>query len=257
MENRVEQIKSGQKPFYVNLRVGTLYDSRVGATSGGDDENGDRALALSFSSGWQIPIAGAFGFRIDYGGYADFHEDFSEYDVIDQTLSLEPQWTTNQLTFSLPLMFNYVMEDGETNYNRYTILPTVTWLIPQTHQAVAIYAIGSKIEDRDNDKTLDEDGKTFGCGCSFLAFLNDDCRLYLSLDYQQTKYDVQVVNYGTDSMSTAHRKDNNLTAGLDIQYKLNKYVAVYVNYSFTNSKSNVSVFQYDRNIINLGIAFTY
>ncbi len=257
MANRIEQIKSGSKPYYVNLRFGAVFDSRVGATSGGDNENGDRALALSFAAGWQVPLEGVFGLRIDYGGYADFHDEYDEYDVFDQSFSLEPQWIVKQFIFSLPLIFNYAMENGKTNYNRYTIMPTMTYMVPDTSQAISLYLIGTQIVDRDNDHNLDENGRVYGCGGSYMFFLNDKSRVHLSLDYQESRYDVRVVDYGTDSISNAHRQDKNFTAGVDIQYQLSDNLAIYSNYSFTHSNSNVSVFHYERSILNLGIAFSY
>lgn len=250
-------MSSNNKPFYASLRVGGVYDSRVGSTSGDDGEEGDRALAVTLYTGWQVPLAGAFGISFDYGGYADFHDDFDEYDVIDQNFSVVPQWTKDQFTFSMPLIFNYAMEGGDANYNRYTVLPTVTYLIPQTKQAVAVYGIGSITDDRDDDKTLDEDGKTYGCGCAYLYFFENKSRIRLSLDYQNTKYDARVVDYGTGSVSAENREDDNIVAGLDIQYQLNKYNAIYCSYSYIHSNSNIDIYEYDRNIIKVGIAFKY
>ena len=237
--------------------MGGLYDSRVGSASGGGDADGDTAFAATLSAGWQAPIEGDFGFRLDYGGYADFHQDFDEYDVIDQSFSLEPQWTKKQFTVSMPLIFNYAMEDGDTNYNRYTISPTMTYLIPQTSQALAVYVIGSRIDDRDDDKILDEDGKTYGGGCAYLYFFKNKSRIRLSVDYQHTQYDALVIDYGTDSVSTDDREDDSLVAGVDIQFQLNEYFGVYTNYSFIHSNSNVDLYEYDRNIIEAGIAFKY
>jgi len=257
IENRVEQIKTDSKPFYAGLRVGGAYDSRVGSSSGGGDDDGDCALALTLSAGWQAPLEGDVGFRFDYGGYADFHDKFDEYDVIDQSFSVEPQWTKDQITVSMPIIFNYALEDGDTNYNRYTISPTVTYLIPQTSQAVAVYGIGSRIDDRDDDKILDEDGKTYGGGCAYLYFFQNKSRIRLSVDFQHTHYDAWVVDYGTDSVSTNDRKDDSLVAGVDIQFQLNEFFGIYTNYSFIHSNSNVDLYEYDRNIVEAGIAFKY
>ena len=253
----MEQIKTNSNPFSAGLRIGGANDSRVGSASGGGDADGDTAFTATLSAGWQVPFKSDFGFRLDYGGYADFHQDFDEYDVIDQSFSVEPQWTKDQITVSMPFIFNYAMEDGDTNYNRYTISPTVTYLIPQTSQAVAVYGIASRIDDRDDDNTLDEDGKTYGGGCAYLYFFQNKSRIRLSMDYQHTHYDAWVVDYGTGSVATDDRKDDSFVASVDIQFQLNEFFGVYTNYSFIHSSSNVDLYKYDRNIIEVGVAFKY
>ncbi len=233
-----------------------MYDSRVGSASGGGDADSDTAFAATLSAGWQAPIEGDFGLRLDYGGYADFHQDFDEYDVIDQSVSFEPQYTSGQLTYSMPFAFNYALEDGDTDYNKYTISPTLTYLIPQTSQAIAVYGIGSIIDDRDNS-SLNEDGEAIGVGCAYVLFFENSSRIRLSLDYQNTEYDARVVDYGTSSVSTDKRDDDSIVAGVDIQYQFTQFLGVYTNYSFIHSSSNVDIYDYGRHIVEAGIALKY
>lgn len=252
----MEQMKSDSKPFYAGLRFGGLYDSRVGSSSGGSGDDSDTAFAATLSAGWQAPIEGDFGLRLDYGGYADFHQDFSEYDVIDQSVSFEPQYTHGQLTYSMPFAFNYALEDGDTDYNKYTVSPTLTYLIPETSQAVAFYGIGSIIDDRDNNP-LDEDADAIGGGCAYIMFFKNSSRVRLSVDYQNTKYDARVIDYNTTSVSTDKRDDDILVAGVDVQYQFTEILGIYTNYSFIHSSSNVDIYDYNRNIIEGGIALKY
>jgi hypothetical protein len=265
-------MKIDSNPFYFGLRLGGLYDSRVGSSSGGSGNDSDTALATTLSAGWQAPIEGDFGFRVDYGGYADFHQDYTEYNVIDQSVSLEPQYTLGQITYSMPFAFNYALEDGNTDYNKYTISPTLTYLIPETSQAVAFYGIASIIDDRDaalrddsgnvirdqdGNPTLDEDAGAFGAGCAYVLFFQKSSRIRLSLDYQRTKYNARVVDYGTSSDSNNQRVDNGIVAGVDIQYQFTEILGIYTNYSYIHSSSNVDLYDYNRNIIEGGIALKY
>ncbi|MBC2716867.1 MAG: DUF481 domain-containing protein [Desulfobacteraceae bacterium] len=257
IENRVEQqLEADNKPFYANLRLGGLYDSRVGSASGGGDEDSDTAFAATLFAGWQAPLEGNFGLSLDYGGYADFHQDFDEYDVIDQSVSFEPQYISGQSIYSMPFAFNYAMEDGETDYSKYTVSPTWTYLIPKTSQAIAVYGIGSIIDDRDNS-ILDEDGEAIGAGCAYLLFFDNLSRIRLSLDYQHTKYDARVIDYDTPSVSTDKREDDSIVAGVDVQYQFNKFFGIFTNYSFIHSNSNVDIYEYNRHIVEAGIAFKY
>ncbi len=233
-----------------------MYDSRVGSTSsGGTNSNqDDEALAVNLAAGYQLPLNNNFGLRLDYGGYSDFHKDYKEYDVIDQTISFEPQYSQGQKIYSLPVAFNYVMEDNKTDYIRYTVSPTLTYLIPQTDQAVAIYGNASLIDDKDN-VTLDEDGSAIGGGCAYILFFQKNSRIRLSLDYQHTGYDANVIDYGTNSISQDNREDDSLTAGLDMLFQINSYFGLFSSYSYIHSSSNVETFDYGRHLVEAGLSF--
>jgi hypothetical protein len=249
-------METDSNAFSANFRLGGLYDSRVGSASGGGDEGSDRALAATLNAGWQAPMTGDFGFRMDYGGYADFHDDFDAYDVIDQSISLEPQYTSGAATFSLPVGFNYAMEDDNTDYVRYSLSPTITYLIPGTRQAVAVYGIGARIDDRDHSP-LDEDGESLGAGCAYVLFFQGSSRIRFSLDYQNTRYDAEVIEYETASLSLDRRKDDTLVAGVDVQYQFTEIFGVYAVYSYIHSHSNVDLYDYDRNIVEAGLALKF
>ncbi len=272
LETRVEQMKADSKQFNAGLRLGGLYDSRVGSASGGSDDDSDTAFATTLYAGWQAPIEGDFGFRMDYGLYADFHQDFDEYDVMDQSVSFEPQYTRGQFTYSMPFAFNYALEDGDTDYNKYTISPTVTYLIPETSQAVAFYGIASIIDDRDaalrdaagnvirdqdGDSILDEDAGAYGVGCAYVLFFQKLSRIRLSIDYQHTKYNAREIDYGTVSVSNDQREDDIIVAGVDIQYQFTEIFGIYTNYYYIYSSSNVDLYDYNRNIIEGVIALKY
>ena len=259
IENLYEQQQTNVSPFNAELRLGGLYDSRVGSEFGGGGD-ADKALAAALTAGWQAPLKGDVGLRLDYRGYMDFHQDFREYDVIDQTLSLEPQYKAGQFIYSLPLSFNLTMEDGEHDYNRYAVSPTLTYLIPNTRQAVSFYGIGARMDDRDKNKLLDEDGVTLGGGCAYLYTFENKSRVRLSLNYQHTAYDnARVWDYPTasGSFSADKRKDDAIVAGLDILFQITDHFGLYLNYAFIHSNSNVDLYEYNRHLVGGGVALKF
>ena len=177
--------------------------------------------------------------------------------MLDQSLSLEPQYKHGPLIYSLPLSFNLALEDGKHDYNRYSVFPTITYLIPDTRQAVAFYGIGARIDDWDENKTLDEDGETLGVGCAYLYAFENRSRVRLSLDYQHTTYDARLVDYGRGSVSTDEREDDAIVAGLDILYQMTDHVGLYLNYAFIHSDSNVDLYEYDRHVVQGGVSFKF
>jgi len=256
IENLYDQQQADVSPFNAELRLGGLYDSRVGSEFGGGGD-ADKALAATLTAGWQAPLKGHAGLRLDYRGYMDFHQDFREYDVIDQTLSLEPQFKAGQFVVSLPLSFNLTMENGEHDYNRYAVSPTLTYLIPDTRQAVSVYGIYARIDDKDKNK-LDEDGVTLGTGCAYLYTFENKSRVRLSLNYQQTTYDnARPWDYPTTSGSLDKRKDEAIVAGLDILWHITDHFGLYINYAFTHSNSNVDLYKYDRHLAGAGVELKF
>jgi hypothetical protein len=253
----VQQQQADASPFDAEFRIGGVYDSRVGSASGGGDEDADTALAATLTAGWQVPLTGDVGLRLDYSGYMNFHKNFGEYDVIDQSLSLEPQYRVGPFIYSLPLSLNVALQAGEDDYVRYSVSPTLTYLIPDTSQAVILYGIGARIDDRDKDRTLDEDGEALGIGCAYLYAFENRSRVRLSLDYQRTTYDARVADYGTPSVSKDEREDNAIVAGLDVLFQITDHFGLYVNYAFIHSNSNVNLYEYDRHLVEGGVALKF
>lgn len=256
IEYLVQQQQADVSPFNAELRLGGLYDSRVGSTSG-SKEDADNALVARLSAGWQAPLKGAFGLRLDYRGFTDFYEDYREYNVIDQSLSVEPQYKTGRLIFSLPLSFNITLEDGRHDYNRYAVSPTFTYLIPDTKQALAIYGIAAQVDDKDRNDWLDEDGKTFGGGLAYLYYFANKSRVRLSLDYQHTTYDSYVWQYASTMDFSDKRESDVLVAGLDILFQITEHVGLYADYAFVHSNANVGLFEYDRHLVEGGLAVKF
>ena len=262
IENLYDQQQESVSPFNAELRLGGLYDSRVGSTSNGGG-NADWALAGALTAGWQAPLKGPLGMRLDYRGYMDFHQDFHKYDVIDQTLSVEPQFKAGQFIFSLPLLFNLAMENGEHSYNRYAVSPTLTYLIPDTRQAVSVYGIGARIDDKEKNYVgsdeFYEDGVTWGGGFAYLYNFENKSRVRLSLNYQHTAYDNALVwQYLTPTSDFSEkRKDESIAAGLDILLPLTDHFGLYINYAFIHSHSNVDLYKYDRHLAGVGVELKF
>jgi hypothetical protein len=253
----MEQQEANVSPFNAELRMGGLYDSRVGSASGGGNNGADSALVTTLTAGWQAPLKGDLGLRLDYSGYMDFHKDFNEFNVIAQSVSLEPQYKHGPFIYSLPLSFTYTLEHGEDDDRRYSVSPTLTYLIPNTKQAVALYGIGARIDDRDNNSTLNEDGKTLGGGCAYLYLFENKSLVRLSLDYQHTRYDARVADYGNGSSSADNREDNAIVAGLDVLFKITDHFGLFVNYAFIHSASNVALYEYDRHVVHGGVSWKF
>ncbi|MFH1153633.1 MAG: outer membrane beta-barrel protein [Pseudomonadota bacterium] len=250
IEDRLDKCK--EKACYFSLRVGGLYDSRVGSSSDGASDESDTALMARFSAGYQFPIEGSMGLRVDYTGYADSHRDYDRYNIMEHTLALEPQYSKGQFVFGIPLSLGMVDEDSDLDSVRQSVTPTITWMIPGAPHALAVYGSLARLEDRDND-ALDEDGTILGVGLSYLRVFNKKTRLRLSVDYASTEYDALVKSYSSGGNSAAKREDKILSAGIDVQYMINSWFGLFTGLTYIRSSSNVDSYDYNRNLVEAGI----
>jgi len=248
-------MQNDEREFNAAVRLGGLYDSRVGSASGGSDGDSDTALAASIRIGWQPFSQGAFGFRLGYSGYADFHQDFARYDVIVNSVSLEPRYTVQQVTYGLPLSLDMATQDGEADYNRYTVSPTAIYLFPDATRAAAVYGAASRIDDRDRSRE-DEDGVALGAGCAYVMLFKKS-HLRLSVDYQHTTYDAPVSAYPPLATSMEKRKDNSWAAGIEMQFLLGDHLGLFANYACIHSRSNVEIYDYARHLLEAGVVIEY
>jgi hypothetical protein len=251
-------LKSGANAFNASLRLAGLYDSRVGAASsvstGGQEAY---ALAGTFNAGYQFKLEGKAGLRADYIGYADFYEEYSEYNVVDQTVSMEPQYgISDNLLFSLPVTYNYLIEDHSTDSDRISLIPTVTWYLPSINQAVAVSATFAGIDDRD-EMSVDEDGDSTGIGLAYMFSLPKNVQAKLSVDFMNTEYDARLVDYMYGSQSRSRRDDDTISGNLDVQYNFTPRVGVFGSYTYIHSESNVELYDYGRKIVGGGIQLRY
>ena len=257
IENRIYQIRSEDKPLSASMRLGGLYDSRVGAASSLLTEGQeDWAIAATLAAGWQVPIEGDFGLRLDYVGYMNFYRDYDEYNVIDQTLFIEPQYVMGDFFLSLPMGFNPAVEDTKTDYLRYSLSPTVTYYMAGLNQAFALNGTAAFIDDQD-DIAADEDGRSFGAGAAYLFFFGERSRLKLSFDYLRTQYDARLIDYLTGTDSPIRRKDDVFSSNIDILYNFTEHIGVFAGYTYMVTSSNVDVYDYHRNLVEGGIAWRY
>jgi hypothetical protein len=240
------------------FRVGAKYDSNVEVeyddVRDRSEEKEDGAGVVSLMAGYQPEYEGAFGFRADYGAYADFHQDLDQYNVFEQMFSVEPQLRSGGFIYSLPLRYVFALEDAVADYHRLTLSPTVTYRLGD-RQAVEAYGLVSRISDEDAYE-VDEDAVGYGGGIGFLLFSENRSYLRISGEYRNTVYDAEVADYGAEP-DTDEREDDIFSASIELNYQLLKALDAYSNYTYIRTSSNCSLYDEDRHIIEGGIALNF
>ncbi len=253
------QAGTQDEPVTAMLRIGGKYDTNVEVTydelQDSSEEKEDLAGVVSLVAAVQPQTTGNFGFRADYGAYADFFQDLNDYNVFEQTISLEPYLKTGAFVYSLPLRYTLAVQDQTTDYHRLSLAPTLNYTLPGARQAVEVYGLVSHINDED-DYAVDEDAVSAGGGIAFMLFPGDRSYVRLSGEYQNTVYDAEVRDYGAGD-NTDERSDNILTASLAVNRQLLPALDVYGVYSYIDTRSNCSIYDYERHIFEAGVAINF
>lgn len=248
----MDQINEVADPLTMNFRIGGLYDSEVVTDENMSHNAADEGLALNLELGWQKPVSSAFGLRLRYDNHTVLYNDLDEYDLMDQTATLEAQWKMGRLMFGLPVGYNQILEDGHSDSRLITLAPTLTLLFAEDRQALAIFGLYADIEDKDG-ALPDEGGTSSGVGGAYVFQREDQTRLNLSLAYQSTKFDSAALDYDACA-SPVSRRDKTAVANAGIYFPLSSRLGLYADYTYLHNNSNVSAYDYDRHIIEGGLA---
>lgn len=262
VDDSLTAVPDEEKPFHMNLGIGVLYDSRVGTESVKDSTTGisDISTVFRFSASYKFPVKGLLGLRAGYSGYAQFFREREDFNVMNQSFIVEPNYTIGQGVFAAPFSFNSVVEDNKRDAYLYTVTPTYTFVFSDFRQAMSVYAIASTISDKDDNKKQNEDGVLWGCGFAYNRLMTDKSDIRLSMEFTTALYEAAVSTYNTytiTSFSMDDREDKLMTAGVKYNYRINSSAGLYTRYSFIHSTSNVELNNYDRNIIEVGISYSY
>lgn len=198
-----------------------------------------------------------FSFRADYGAYADFHSDLDEYDVIDQSLTFEPQWRNDSFVYSLPIRYHYAIQDSDPDYHRFSISPTITFKIPNINNAVEVYGILACTNDVDNFTDFDEDSHSRGGGVGYVIFAKNRTYFRVLGDYRHIYFDEKVITYEYTPNFSEKRHDSILSLTAEHNIQINNYADFFINYTYIHTNSNVSFYDYDRNIIEAGMSLNF
>lgn len=255
LSTRIDRLRGEERQLSASMDIGGLYDTNPVAISGADER--DSGLALKAALGYQLPLEGKFGFRVDYNGHADFHRDLSEFDIQEHQFALEPQYTSDQFVYSLQLGGTRMFENGRHDADSIFISPALTRLINSGSEAIAFYGHAAKIRDKYTADSLNEDRSSFGAGISYFFTSGKTGSALISIGYTKSDFEAPIRDFDSAAESNIGRSDRTITAGIDILSRIAPHMGLYASYSYNNTDSNVSTYDYRRHILEAGVSFFY
>ncbi len=230
-----------------------------------------------------------------YGYYQNFHQKVTNYDLWSNTAGVVPSYTWSNSRLWVPLVFNY-SDVGYQPYNTsYAMAPTYLYLFTPKIGVEAGMQLAyrnywfSTILDADQRSggvlggTLagyyflknqegyvqvrftyernwtngsNWDSNLFRFGLAFLYPITERTKVKLSADFVQQPYDNFWFN-GVPLSSQPKRNDNIFVGGLDITHKIYNNLEINAHCYYVNDGSNIALYNYNRVITGVQLAYRY
>lgn len=250
----------------------------------------DQSAVATLDATWRPQIQGPIGFTGSYYYYGDWHAEFERQDVSSHTFILSPSYLLGRISYSLPVNINYTEVNRDAYLREYSASPTISvpfglnYLFQGNLQlATQQFATtpSTNQEDRDNN--------SYGVGANIYKFFrgqegywnigfdtesarakgdnwdNDSYRVAGRVNYPFTE---KLSGFASGSFTLSdfdnrhttfnvNRQDKTYTASIGAKYELFDGIDVTVRNTSQRSVSNIDLYDYKRNIVNVGIQKTW
>ncbi|MDH3974887.1 MAG: DUF2860 family protein [Deltaproteobacteria bacterium] len=255
------------------IAVSDEEDTRHVLTAGGD-----------YSTRWDDR-----GLRVGYSFYQSLHRDLDPMDVQAHSLFLIPSFETDRGKILLPVGYDYYLIDNDKYLKMITLKPS--WVFSTDGgKGVNLFA-GALLKDflqNPLSKEEERDGTNINAGLAILFPFNAD-RSYVKVNYTYDSEDTDGDNWDYSGHRGGVRLSHPLAQAIEFvlagryyqqDYK-NKHITfgkkradeissietgltysyrgidLSLRYSYTDSNSNIAVFDYSRNIAGMGVEYTF
>jgi len=247
---------------------------------------GDWAAVEIVRAEYAPKLRGQAVFKAQYSLYNISHRKFATHDVMSHTVSLVPGYNSEIGSFSAIMSYNYTMVDDFKYLQTYGITPTYQFSTGRGHFASVFVKAQKKEyirpafiheEDRDSDE--------WGAGASWYyllaensgffnisyAFNHEDThgtnwqymghKLGAGLSYPVTasvRFNLGGEAYQQDfedknTVFNKVRKDKTYTGSSTLSYAVTDDIDAQIQYNYVRGDSNVTVYDYSKNVYSAGI----
>ena len=296
-EKSLSRTVSMYKPWRFTVGLAYQYDDNVvlkpSASIPGVEITGEKdssivgTLGVIFSPRLKEP----FFLNCQYNLYTDTYFKVNSHNLIVQSLSLTPGLNIRQGSLSLPLSYSYIMVHERAYMDDFSVKPALQIAFKPDH----IGRISLGYEKRNliqapSDRNEDRDGNVFSASAGYIhpfaegrgifnliyEFTIDDAdgrnwdnignRLSLGLLIPNLIKQINLVLSGdaflqnyqhVNTVFEEKRNDRTYTASATLLRELFKGMYINLQYSYTRADSNISVYDYDRNIYTAGIEYRF
>lgn len=285
-----------KKHFSAIANVQYQHDSNVvlkpddSSSAGGISNKSDNAAVLSLRAEYELPLALPYGVKFQYSGYANFHNELTDYDLQRHTFGVSPSYRIGENTASLPISYNETLVDENRYLSVFAVAPTYSVVTGEDQFALASITYQNKdFPQTPISPAEDRSGTSLGAGISWFhliarqkGFTNlkyefsrektDGANwsmqenkvgagvLYPVLDHIKLALGVEAYRQAFDNVNVLYgekRTDTGYTVNAQILYALTHVLDAQLQYVLITNDSNIDVYTYHKNIFGVGLYARY
>ena len=292
----LEKKKEAEKPFRFTIGLAGQYDDNVllkpsDATVAADITNeDDYREVVTFRGEHRKKFTEKFGLNSQYSLYYAHQNNIGLYDVLSNSITETPTYYFEKGTVGLPLSYNYT-HVGEKKYlSAFTVNPLLNLIFGKTQMGQLSFKYQRKDFLR-SPANADEnrDSNDFGGGLGWFLFFAEN-KGFFNLRYEINKDDTEGNNWqylgnrvnatilypffekfkisifgdafiqdfsNTHTVFNVERKDRVYTASTMLAYNFWKNSELQFRYTYVKDDSNITVYNYDRNVYSVGIEYKF
>lgn len=253
------------------------------------DESDTREVT-TFKAEYIQRFADELRLKFDYSLYWANQDDLNEYDVLSNSSTVTPSYYFERASINCPVGYNYTMVGGHDYLSALSVTPLFNFMIGQSYMAQMYFKYQNKnfLKSTINDDEK-RDSNNYGGGSGLFWFFADN-KGFLNLRYELSKDDAEGNNWeyfgnrftsvllvplferfkisasgevflqdfeNTHTVYGKKRDDDVYTASCMLAYNLVKNMELQLRYTYVKNDSNISVYDYDRNIFSGGIEYKF
>ncbi len=253
-------------------------------------DEGDFREVVTAGADYTKKFSDQFSLKGAYDLYYANQTDLNDFDVSSHTWSLTPSWTTKKAVFSVPFIYNFTLVDSNERFlSSVTSNPLVNFKI--TDRQIGQLGIKFQIQDyysRIADGAEDRDGFRVAPGAGWFYLFPENKgsvglryefdinntdgnnwdyvgnRLTPSIQFQVPHIEKLRATLASDlffqSFRHSHtvfgqkRGDQGYTLSALLSYELTKNFDLQFRYTYVKHVSNLSLYDYDRNVFSTGVS---
>lgn len=236
-------------------------------------------------------VSGQWSVNGRYNFYSNTHFSLHTHDIQNHSLSLVPSYSFNNGTLSFPLTYSHLWLRQQQYLGLLTFKPALQLMVAPGHiiQASAGYSKQEMIQPS-LDPDEDRDSAIYTASAGYIHPFNQGRNLF-NLIYEFSKQDTDGRNWENighrvstglilpffrndlnlilsgdaffqdfDNVSTVFnlkRHDRVYTGSANLRWEINKMVSMNFQYSHTMADSNITVYDYKRNMVTVGMELQF
>ena len=285
----IEKQKAALKHYSLYLKVGYQYDDNVRLEPLDEDlyaDEDDWATLVVFSGRYNVVNRPDYKIGAGYNHFQTWYDDLNEFDLTGSTGNFYAKYRMDPFTLGVSYLPTYYWLDDKSYLMRHQIKPEITWKVAENVTTRFSYSYYRNNYFQNNDR----DGHTHEGfldlyysakeqkGFLFAGFGYEDNTTSDADQYYgqwKTKLGLSVkllweLNFGltgkyyykeydnVDSSFEVTRKDDKYYATVSLSRKLfYDCLGIVAEYSHTKNDSNISDYDYERNVTTLSLTAQY